>query len=120
MKGQNYCKKHIRQAQAAVLGGEDDDDNDRLGARYDRRAAGAAGILVERECFLGVLISILLTIICRSSERRTRRNKVPQYHRAALMRPLRGVTSTPWKRTLTFGNESDSIVSINITKQPLL
>ena len=65
-----------------------------------------------------VLLPILLLLLVRRRKKHQRSSV--QYLRAALFNPTLGNFSTPWKRLLTYGKDSDFIVSINFTKDLLI
>eukprot|EP00171_Calliarthron_tuberculosum_P001424 IDg1424t1 len=73
------------------------------------RAAIAAGAAALTVC----------AVACQINKRRSLR-LVPKYTRNALLRPIAGLNSTPWKRILTYGTAADFIVTINITKSVLV
>jgi len=49
-----------------------------------------------------------------------RQGKRPKYTRCAIMRPLPGQHSTPWRKILTFGKPGDFILTTNFTKRLIL
>lgn len=67
----------------------------------------------------GGLAVILLFATTRLSSTRKKRVK-PQYRRAALIRSIGGIHSTSRRKILTFDTCADFLVSVNVTKPPLL
>ncbi len=64
---------------------------------------------------ISALLTIILTPIAQHSAKQKKPRIVPKYSRIALVRALRRTESTPWRRVLTFGRDTDLIVSINYT-----
>jgi len=75
----------------------------------------------KRQALLAAGMAALATCAAAAAAKKakTKTRVVPKYHREAIPRPLFGVHSTPWSRILTFGRNSDFIVTINITKHLL-
>ena len=54
------------------------------------------------------------------NRKRRRSRKQPKYRRAALIRPLNTIKSTPWNQILSCGVDDDFLISTNFTKQLVL
>lgn len=103
------------------LGAPDDDEAGVTEGHIDRTHHQNCGqgikfndrdVLVSAVLILGVLLRI-------AKRKRLKSRTQPQYRRSALIRPVWGIASTPWRRIFTYGTASDFLVSINITKSLL-
>jgi len=73
-----------------------------------------------KKAVLAVALGAYATTVAVAIAKTKKKRKVPGYRRMALTRQVGGVSTTPWRRILTFGTPGDFIVTINVTKRLLV
>jgi len=65
-------------------------------------------------------VAAFTIVIAASTTIEKKRTPRPKYTRKAIMRPLPGMHSTPWRKILAFGTPGDFILTTNFTKGIIL
>jgi len=74
----------------------------------------------KKKAVVAVALGAYATAVAVVISKKKKTKIVPGYRRLALTRQIQGVSTTPWRRILTYGTPADFIVTINITKELLL